>query len=122
MIYRVGCMITSVKSGLECEIEIGHTSKGNDRWAQTWKRIGGRLDIRDDDGDWMYGSRSSAALVSTALDSDPYWSNPANWLVMMNNVPDRFAEKIGCGDLLVGDGKLFLSEEPIRWKMWFPCA
>jgi hypothetical protein len=120
--YRVGCTITSINTGLSCDIDIGHSRKGDDRWAQAWSRIGGQFDLRDDDGDWMYGSGGSIALVSTALDSDPYWHNPANWLVLLQNVPDRFAEKLGCGEYFLGEGRMFLTDEAIRWKMWYPCV
>ena len=124
MRYWVGCTITSVNTNLFCDIDIGHIRERKEKhgWAQTWKRIGGQLNIRDDAGDWMYITSGGISLVSTAMDSDPYWNDPANWLVRLYNVPERFAERIDCGEYLYGDGKLFLTNEEVRWKMWYSCV
>lgn len=122
MRYWVCCTLLVESTGISCDIEIGHTRQKSEIWAQTWEKIGGRLDIGDDDGDWMYGPRSIISIVSTALDSDPRWSNPSNWLVTLNNVPDRFAEKLGCGDYFSGDGIINLTREKLLWKMWYPCV
>lgn len=124
MRYWVGCTITTVNTGLSCDIEIGNNRESKEEWgwAQTWQKIGGQLDIRDDAGDWMYGSAGGISLVSSAMDNEPSWHDPANWLVRLNNVPERFTEKISCGEYLYGDGELFLTHEEVRWKMWYPCA
>jgi hypothetical protein len=122
MRYWVGCTLMAENTQILCELEIGHTRKKKEVWNQTWKRVGGRLEIGDDAGDWMYGRAGMIALVTTALDSDPHWSNPANWLVYLNNVPDRFAEKLGCGEYFSGDGIISRTREKLLWKMWFPCA
>lgn len=122
MKYVVGCTLQVESTGILCDIEIGHHREKKEIWGQTWKKIGGRLDFGDDDGDWMYGRSGMIAIVSTALDSDPYWSNPANWLIYLNNVPDRFAEKLGCGDYFHGDGIINQTREKLRWKMWYGCV
>ena len=121
MRYWVGCTIDVVSSGISCDIEIGHTRVKNEVWAQTWKKIGGRLDIGENKGDWMYGT-NKIALVATASDSDPRWFSPSNWLVFLNDVTDRFAEKLVCGDYFSGDGILNPTRESLIWKMWYPCA
>ncbi len=70
----------------------------------------------------MYTDTGGIVLVSTAMDNDPYWHDPANYLVRLSNVPERFTERIDCGEYLYGEGKLFLTNEEIRWKMWYPCT
>ena len=124
MRYWLGCTITSVNTGLFCEIEIGNNRERKEQWgwAQTWQRIGGRLDIRDDAGDWMTTDTGGILLVSSAMPDEPSWNDPANFLVRLRNVPERFTEKISCGEYLYGDGELFLTHEEVRWKMWYPCA
>ncbi len=124
MKYWVGCTITSASTGLFCDIEIGHNRERKEQYGsdQIWKRMGGQMDIRDDAGDWMYVTSGGICLVSSAMDSDPSWHDPANWLVRLFNVPERFPERIDCGEYLYGDGKLFLTHEEVRWKMWYPCT
>lgn len=121
MKYSIGCTITTVNTGLSCDIDIGYSKVTKETHQYRWQRISGRLDIRDVSGAWMYGPSDSLAITSIADARDPYWSNPANWLVHLYNVPERFAEKLGCGEYFMGEGKLFLTEETVRWKMWYPC-
>lgn len=122
MRYWVGCTITTEGTGLSCDIEIGYKKTNKGSWEWKWSRIGGRFDIGDDNGNWLHNPTNGITLVSTSVPSDPYWNNPANWLVDFDNVPDRFAEKLSCGEYFFGEGRMFLTEEKVRWKMWYPCA
>lgn len=45
----------------------------------------------------------------------------AEILVTLLGVPDRFAEKLGCGDYFGGEGFLHRTSEQVLWRMWYPC-
>jgi hypothetical protein len=122
MNYWVGCTITTNSTNLSCDIEIGHVRIGNKDGYYNWKKIGGRLDLRDEDGNWMYLQNVGVSVCSTADTNNPYFYDDGNYLVVLYNVPDRFAEKLGCGEYFYGDGKITSTNEDVRWKMWYPCV
>lgn len=127
MRYWVGCTIKTVSTDLSCEIDIGHLREGNKTGYYEWEKFFGRLDMGAEKGDWMYrvgdaNKTMAVDLCSTADTKNPYFSNPANTLIELFNVPDRFAEKISCGEYLSGRGTLLRTNEEIVWRMWYPCA
>ncbi len=98
MRYWVGCTTTTVSTNLSCDIEIGHLRIGKEDGYYNWEKIGGQLNLRDEDGSWMYINNLGISICSTANPKDPYFYNDdddGNNLVLLFNVPERFAEKLG---------------------------
>ena len=91
-----------------------------------WEKIGGRLDIGADKGRWFYyrpGGELKGIVLFPHKDGDESHTvyTDTNRLVTLNDVPDRFAEKMGCGVDFSGDGTLHLTNETVYWKMYFSC-
>jgi hypothetical protein len=122
MKYWVGCTITTNSTNLSCDIHIGHLRIGKKEGYYNWEKIGGQLDLRDEDGNWMYFEDVGISINSTADTKNPYFYENGNTLVLLYGVPERFAEKLGCGEYFYGDGKIFNTNEDVRWKMWYPCV
>jgi len=124
--YRVTCTIKTINTDISCDIDIGHSRKGKETGYYEWAKFAGRLYLNPEYGRWMYridGSNNimGISLCATSDTKDPYFFDPANLLVELNNVPENFAEKLACGDDLNGNGTLFRTCEEIVWRMWNPC-
>lgn len=124
MPYRVGFTIRTVSTELSCDIQAGYESR---TWRLDWEYIGGRLEIGSDGGRWFYHRPGGGPRVGIVLfpdkgsdDSEDFGENDV--LVELNGVPDRFPEKIECGEYRYGDGLLRRTNEKLEWKMWYPCA
>lgn len=52
--------------------------------------------------------------------SNPLVKEKVNHLLVLNDVPVRFAEKVAPGNFLVGTGYHFTNNEEIGWEMRFP--
>lgn len=123
--YAVGCTITTIRTNLSCDIEIGAKIKEKNGWKPFWKTIGGRLDLGEDEGVWFYyvpeGERVGIVLFPQGSNRGRDWSE-GDVLVTLLGVPDRFSERLECGKSWGGEGKLHRTVEPLDWRMWFPCA
>jgi len=128
MRYWVGCTITTVNTSLSCDIEIGESlSREGKTLRMNWKEIGGRLDLGADAGRWFNFAPNrehrGVVLFPHKADEDRAAAyRDAEIIVTLLGVPDRFAEKLGCGDYLLGEGVLHKTNEQVRWKMWYPCV
>lgn len=123
----VGCTLTLVKTGLECEIVIGEDKDG-----LVWKKIGGRLSTIDN-GVWFYNWRGSTKDNSKMRGIGLFPRKPGKIdarrydlremiFEMDGEISRGFIEKIRCGESLEGNGYYVLTSEKINWKMWFACV
>ena len=120
MRYEVGCTITVERTGLSCDLKIGHTRVDKDVSEQTWRKVRGYLDLRDESGYWMYTHPDNGIVLVAIADPDnPYWSNPGNWLVRLYSLPNDFVENLRCGENYLGEGLLMFTKEKIRFRVWF---
>lgn len=126
MRYWVGCTITTVSTNLSCDIQIGQLSDKEKMFQMDWEKIGGQLDLRFDDGRWFNFApnkeHKGIVIFPHKNDESAGAYNDTEILVTLFGVPERFAEKLGCGEYFYGDGKIFLTNEDARWKMWYPCV
>lgn len=127
MRYSVGCTIMTINTRLSCDINIGESFEKGKTVRMDWKEVGGRLDLGDDDGRWFNFApnreHKGVVLFPHKADEESAKSyGDAEILVTLLGVPDRFAEKLGCGDSFSGEGWLHKTNEKIVWKMWFPCV
>lgn len=126
MRYWIGCTITTANTNISCDIEIGEGRKDGKTYSMFWKDIGGRLYIGDDAGRWFNftpnGDHKGVVLFPNKADDDKASAyRDAEILVTLLGVPNRFAEKLGCGDYFGGEGFLHRTSEQVLWEMWYPC-
>jgi hypothetical protein len=125
MRYWVGCSIVTVNTNLLCDIEIGEKTAKTPQ--MNWDKIGGRLDLGADEGRWFNfkpdGNYKGIVLFphKEGEERSKAYSD-AEIMVTLLGVPERFAEKLGCGEYFSGDGTLHKTGERIIWRMWYPCA
>lgn len=127
MKYWVRCQIITVGTNLSCDVDLNYVNKGGKTGFYDWEKKNGPLNLGITEGDWMYHSNKSGGvagvtLCATSDSKNPYWSDPANYLVDLLGVQERFAEKIGFNEYKRGDGVIFKTGEAVRWTMWIPCA
>ena len=127
MRYWVGCTITTLNTNLSCDIQIGESIEKGKTLRMDWKEVGGRLNLGDDDGRWFNftPNREHKGIVLFPHKEDEESATAyrdAEILVTLVGVPDRFAEKLGCGDYFGGEGLLHKTNEKVVWKMWYPCV
>lgn len=110
--YWVGCTITTTDTNLSSDIEIGHNNKEGKSYAADWKKMGGRLDFGVEEGQWYYWNPRGEGVLGVVLfprkSGERKGSNysHAEILVTLLGVPERFGEKLGCGDSFHGEGTL----------------
>lgn len=123
--YAVGCTITTVRTNLSCDIEIGTKIKEKNGFRPFWKTIGGRLDLGEDEGVWFNyfheGERVGIVLFPPGSMRGFDWGY-GDILVTLLGVPERFSERLECGKSWGGEGTLYRTVESVDWRMWFPCA
>lgn len=125
--YAVGCTIKTIRTDLSCDIEIGVKIKEKNGFRPFWKTIGGRLDLREDDGVWFYFSPQpeNKRIGIVLFPQGPTDSRNWGWgdiVATLLGVPDRFSERLECGKSWGGEGTLHRTVESLDWRMWFPCA
>ena len=119
---QVGCTITTVGTQLSCQLMIGYTVdskssfKHRDFW---WLKVWGRLAIGPEAGDWAYAG-NGIILSRTTDTNNPVFSTGSNALVFLSGVPERFAERVTPANTLGGEGRLLMTNENVRWEMWYP--
>ena len=80
-------------------------------------QVWGNLSIGTMSGKAMYAG--DGVLIARTNDSDnPDFDTPSNNLVILEKVPERYAEKIVPGKTLTGIGKLLSTNEDVSWEMW----
>ena len=119
---QVGCTITTLGTGLSCHLMIGytvdpkHSFKHRDFW---WLKVWGRLPIGPEAGDWGYAG-NGIILARTTDTNLPVFATGSNLLVFLDNVPQRFAERVTPANSLNGEGRLLQTNENVSWEMWYP--
>jgi hypothetical protein len=119
---QIGSTITTLRTQLSCQVMIGYaidpksSFKHRDFW---WLKVWGRLPIGPEAGDWGYAGKG-IILVRTALGESPVFGTPGNTLVFLEDVPERFAERITPANGLSGKGRLLQTNEEVNWEMWYP--
>ena len=128
--YWVGCTIKTANTDLACDIEIGENGvKRGKTIRMDWEEIGdaNRLDLGADQGRWFNfkpeGNYKGIVLFphKAGEESSKVYSY-ADILVTLLDVPESFAEKLGCGEYFSGEGTLHRTNEKIYWRMWYPCV
>ena len=130
MKYWVGCTIKTANTDLMCDIQINDTAVTAAKpYRMDWEEIGmaNRLDLGADQGRWFNfkpgGDHKGIVLFphKQGEESARVYSD-AEIIVTMLGVPERFAEKLGCGEYFSGEGTLHRTNELIYWRMWYPCV
>lgn len=123
--YAVGCTISTLRTNLSCDIEIGAKIKEKNGWKPFWRTIGGRLDLGEDEGVWFYFVRDDKRVGIALFPPGSIRGQDRGWgelLVTLLGVPERFSERLECGKSWGGEGTIHRTVEPLDWRMWFPCA
>jgi hypothetical protein len=125
--YWVGCTITTLNTNLSCDIQIGEKRKDGKTLRMDWEEMGGRLDLGEDRGRWFNfaPNREHKGIVLFPHKDDEESAgaySDADILVTLLDVPERFSEKLGCGEYFGGAGLLHKTRETVHWRMWYPCA
>lgn len=102
-------------------------SRKTEMFVMDWEKIGGRLDLGAEKGRWFYlriKGETKGVVLFPHKEGDESSSvyTDTDKLVTLNDVPDRFVEKIGCGVEFNGDGILHLTGEKIFWKIYYNCV
>jgi len=93
-----------------------HSFKHRDFW---WLKVWGRLPIGPEAGDWGYAG-NGIILARTTDTNLPVFATGSNLLVFLDNVPQRFAERVTPANTLSGEGRLLQTNENVSWEMWYP--
>lgn len=116
---QVGCTITTVRTKLSAELMVGygtHKDVGTPWW---WEKVWGRLNLGLAFGNFAFFG-NSLALLRTTNGNSPIFISGANVLVLLDSVPQKFAERVTPENKLSGVGNIFQTNEQITWEMWYP--
>lgn len=122
-VRQIETTIATTKTDLSCRVMIGYVSSpsslhGNYLW---WQLIAGRYRFGPKSGKWAYW-RDGILLSRTTNINDPLFKLPANLLIVLSGVPERFAEKLMPGETLRGAGRHYTNNEELTWQMRLPIA
>ncbi len=116
---QVGCTITTVRTKLSSELMMGYRAEGKKEGGHWWLQVWGRLLIGTMSGNAMYFDNGILIARTNNADS-PIFADRGNILVVLEKVPERYAEKVTPEKTLNGSGKILITNEEVSWEMWYP--
>jgi hypothetical protein len=119
--WQAEISIETFRTKLSCKVLISYIAVTNDGLGDHlwWQKIAGRYNFGPDSGKWAY-FRSGIILSRTTDMNNPLVKEKVNHLLVLNDVPTRFAEKVSPGNFLVGTGYHYMTNGEIGWEMRFP--
>lgn len=120
-VWQAEISLKTFRTDLSCKVLISYVSVENDAlgihfW---WQKVAGRYNFGPASGKWAYW-RTGILLSRTTDLSNPLTKEKVNHLLVLNDVPTRFAEKVSPGSILTGTGYHFTTNEEVNWEMRFP--
>lgn len=120
-VWQAEISLKTFKTNLSCKVLISYISVKDDPLGYHfwWQKVAGAYNFGPTSGKWAYW-RSGIILSRTTDMSNPITTQTINHLIVMNDVPVRFAETVAPGTMLVGTGYHFTTNEEVNWEMRFP--
>ncbi len=81
--------------------------------------VWGRYSFGPATGNWAYFG-NGIGIARTNDMNHPYFTQVGNVLLVLNDVPERFAEQVTPETTLNGIGRHFMTKEEITWEMRYP--